>query len=322
MAVSAAAAPCSVFPGDAVEIFGLSSESGKQLNGCKGVATKKIPGTGRFEVRVAADKRVTVKAENLRLIQDNSCEEVGNLGFGDADRAAEEEQKELINQAVGKFGYEPYDEVEIHGLNSEAGKELNGKTGMVVNVAEGGERLEVRIVLERSVMGKEKRTKTVNLKPDNLRRPGEETPGAPEPMGHVDLRVDPKEAGEANPNLPVQPGEIVEVSGLTSDAGKHLNGQKGVVLNCSEADGRAEVRLAKGLKRLKFESLTRMDWADGDRVLVEVSGLESESGKQMNGQRGFIRDRDPATGRYDVRINKDKILKLKPENLRLIINEA
>jgi len=320
MAVQAGGGLSAIFPGDAVEIYGLSSEAGKQLNGCRGVATKKIPGTSRFEVRVEADRRVTVKVENLRLIQQDACGEVGKMGFGDHDRAAAEEKEELINQAVGKFGYEPNDLVEIHGLTSEAGKDLNGKTGMVMNVAEGGERLEIRMVLERHLNGKEKRVKTVNLKPDNLRRPGEK-PVGPEPMGHVDLHVDPKDLGEANPSLPVQPGEIVEVAGLTSDAGRPLNGQKGLVLSCSVAEGRAEVRLAKGLKRLKFENLTKMDWAGGDRVLAEVVGLESDGGKQMNGQRGFIRDRDAETGRYDIRINKDKILKLKPENLRLIINE-
>jgi len=57
-----------IFAGDAVEIFGLTSDAGRQLNGCKGIATRNIPETGRFEVRIKEDKRVTVKKENLRLM--------------------------------------------------------------------------------------------------------------------------------------------------------------------------------------------------------------------------------------------------------------
>eukprot|EP00420_Gonyaulax_spinifera_P023214 CAMPEP_0197898908 /NCGR_PEP_ID=MMETSP1439-20131203/45176_1 /TAXON_ID=66791 /ORGANISM="Gonyaulax spinifera, Strain CCMP409" /LENGTH=333 /DNA_ID=CAMNT_0043519665 /DNA_START=56 /DNA_END=1057 /DNA_ORIENTATION=+ len=321
-AATAGAGGSPVWPGDAVEVFGLSSEAGGKLNGCRGIATKRIPGTDRFEVRLAADWRVNVKESNLRVVQDDPCATVGKLGFGDADRAAKEQEEELINQAVGKFGFKPNDVVEIFGLASEAGKELNGKSGLVMNVAEGGDRLEVRVILERAVNGREKKAKVVNLKPGCLRRPGEEPRDmAPEPLGKVDLGVKADQA-QADKSLPLQPGEIVEVVGLQSEAGKQLNGQHGVVLDFHRAEERAEVRLAAGSKKLKFENLVKMDWASGDRVLVEVCGLESETGKQANGQRGFIRDRDPETGRYDVRISKDKILKLKPENLRLITNEA
>jgi len=273
-------------------------------------------------VRIAADKRVNVKGANLRVVQDNPCQTVGDLGFGDADRRAQEEQQELINQAVGKFGFEPYDEVEIFGLSSEAGKELNGKTGMILNVAEGGERLEVRIVLQRNFMGKEQKTKVVNLKPGNLRKQGEETNAPPEPMGHVDLGVDVGSAAAGGAVGPFRPGDIVEVSGLVSEAGKPLNGQHGVVVSCLVSEERAELRLANGLKKLKFENITKMDWAGGDRVLVEVIGLTSESGSKMNGHRGFIRDWDEQAQRYEVRVTKDNILKLKPGNLRIIVNKA
>merc|ERR1712113_439868 len=117
---------------------------------------------------------------------------------------------------------------------------------------------------------------------------------------------------------PFRPGQVIEVSGLTSAAGQHLNGQMGVIVKCFEADGRAEVRLAEGMKKLKYESLTKMDLEGGDRFRVEICGLQSESGKAMNGQIGFATSRNDETGRYEVKLTKDKKVSLKPENLKLL----
>jgi len=316
---------CTIWPGDPVEIFGLTSESGRQLNGCHGVATKRIPETGRFEVRIGAERRATVKAENLRIVHKGGGKVVQDLGFGDHDR-----KKEIEAAAM----FRPDDLAEVVGLDTPMGRDLNGKVGTVVEDPETPpDRVKVRFELGGPGGGLRHQT----LKPAHLRRvtlagltdtqraqlgrlADAGGAGAGAEAGDEFTRVDLAVAGagvpERGPGLPVSPGDVVEVSGLASEAGRRINGQKGVVLQC--ADGRAEVRLPSGPKKLKFENLAGIDFAGGDRLWVEVFGLQSESGRAMNGQRGFATSRSDETGRFEVKLSKDKKVSLKPDNLRLL----
>jgi len=134
----------------------------------------------------------------------------------------------------------------------------------------------------------------------------------------IPLAVDEHDTGTEH-DAAFNPGDIVEVGGLSSEAGQLLNGSKGVVLKCYVSDGRAEVRLASGQKKLKFENLTKMDWAGGDQAQVEVFGLTSETGKAMNGLAGVITGTSPGGGRFEVKIDDDRKVSFKPDNLRLLV---
>jgi len=307
----------------------LTSESGRQLNGQNGIATRKIPETGRFEVRIGVEKKVTVKPENLRLHQVQSGKKVEDLGFGEADRQAEMEAAAM---------FRPGDQVEIGGLGSVQGRELNGKMAEVV---EDFETPPDRVKIRCELGGPGNRVRHATLKPANLRKivmagltdeqkaklqalkdekEAKERASENDRFARVDMKVEsdgPVEAG-----APFSPGDVIEVAGLTSAAGKELNGQKGVVLKCFTAEGRAEVRMPYGIKKLKFENITKMDLEGGDRYMVEIFGLQSESGKANNGCRGFVTAKNEETGRFEVKINKDKKLSLKPDNLKLLITEG
>lgn len=312
---------CTIFPGDPVEIFGLTSESGKTLNGCNGVATRRIPDTGRFEVRIGPEKRVTIKSENLRIVHNGGGKVVQNLGFGEHDR-----KKEIEAAAM----FQPDDLVEVVGLDTPMGRELNGKVGTVVEDFETPpDRVKVRFELGGPGGGIRhqtmkpvylKKVSMANLTDTQRKQVGKlkDTDKAEDDdrFDKVDLAVEGVDVLDKNPELPVSPGDVVEVSRLTSEAGKQLNGQKGVVLQC--ADGRAEVRFPSGHKKLKYENLDKIDFEGGDRLWVEIFGLQSESGKAMNGQRGFATSRSDESGRFEVKLNKDKKVSLKPENLRLL----
>merc|ERR1719510_1199080 len=131
----------------------------------------------------------------------------------------------------------------------------------------------------------------------------------------TDLAVEAGDAGSGAFRI----GDVVEISGLTSEAGKQLNGDRGVVLSCpSPSEERAEVRLAAGNKKLKPDNLKPLSFAMGDRFMVEVCGLQSESGKQLNGQRGIAVARNSENGRFEIRFSKEKTVSLKAENLKLL----
>lgn len=337
MAVAAAApaGPCVIFPGDCVEIFGLSSRAGQELNGCNGIATKRLD-NGRFEVRIGVEKRVTVKPENLRLHQKDVEKKVDKLGFGEADHKAEIE-------AAGSF--RPGELVEIGGLSSIQ-REVNGKTGVVVDdPMTPPDRVKVRVEIglpppndHRHVTvrpGNLKRVYSAGLTGDTpshklknggdtaqdniararLNRLSAQERGTGKELFHkVELAVAaPEEEGVEG----LRVGDLIEVQGLTSEAGQLLNGQAGVVTAAAAGDDRAEVRLAVGLKRLKPGNLKRMDFAAGARPMVEVHSLTSEAGRAMNGSRGVVTARNQETGRFDVTLS-DKTVALKPDNLWLL----
>merc|ERR1711920_556981 len=53
-------------PGDRVEVFGLQSEAGRQLNGKSGLITKFVEEKGRFQVELGMANLQSLKPENLR----------------------------------------------------------------------------------------------------------------------------------------------------------------------------------------------------------------------------------------------------------------
>eukprot|EP00411_Alexandrium_monilatum_P021036 CAMPEP_0175223464 /NCGR_PEP_ID=MMETSP0093-20121207/21347_1 /TAXON_ID=311494 /ORGANISM="Alexandrium monilatum, Strain CCMP3105" /LENGTH=370 /DNA_ID=CAMNT_0016517071 /DNA_START=42 /DNA_END=1154 /DNA_ORIENTATION=+ len=180
----------------------------------------------------------------------------------------------LFRRPTGQL-FEIGDCVEVSGLESEAGRKLNGQVGVISSWNEETGRFDVRFGLE----------KEVSLKPSNLKKP--------------DLVA----------------GDCVEVSGLESESGKTLNGQKGFITSFVEEEDCYQVCFEPERRvSLKPENVERPPLGVGDSV--EVCGLESESGKLLNGQRGVITQRVEDTGRFQVGfISPEKVVNLKPENL-------
>lgn len=110
-------------------------------------------------------------------------------------------------------------------------------------------------------------------------------------------------------------GSAVRVGGLTSEAGKELNGELGAVLRFDPERGRYEILLASGeTKALKPEYL-QCELSCGSAV--RVTGLTSEAGQKLNGELGTVLRYDPEKGRYEVRFKAgDGARALRPENLQ------
>mmetsp|Transcript_159444 Transcript_159444/g.487897 ORF Transcript_159444/g.487897 Transcript_159444/m.487897 type:complete len:369 (+) Transcript_159444:54-1160(+) len=226
--------------GDGVEVFGLESESGKLLNGLKGVITARTEDTGRFQVGfMDPEKVVSLRPENLKRPDVGPGDVVLVLGLESEAGMLLNGQKGLIarlTEETGRFEVQfklvrlcrehltkvdvamnPGDAVEVHSLAPESGgKALNGQKGVITQYLKQTAMYQVKFGP----------TKSMSLKADHLRKFG---PSA---------------------------GDNVEVSGLTSESGKQLNGQRGVVVTYKEEKGRFEVRFgADKLVALKAENL-------------------------------------------------------------------
>jgi len=136
-------------------------------------------------------------------------------------------------------------------------------------------------------------------------------------------------------------GDLVQIHGLQSDAGAWLNGQHGRIVGRNEATGRwcvsfqgsaegkqlkeCNLRLAAGAEPLAgstFDGQGCLAAEDGVTMfsigdLVQIHGLESDTGARLNGQRGSVTGRNEATGRWCVRLQDSAEGKqLKDCNLR------
>eukprot|EP00931_Biecheleriopsis_adriatica_P040918 TRINITY_DN23433_c0_g1_i1.p1 TRINITY_DN23433_c0_g1~~TRINITY_DN23433_c0_g1_i1.p1 ORF type:complete len:200 (+),score=33.40 TRINITY_DN23433_c0_g1_i1:112-711(+) len=121
-------------PGQKVEVFGLTSDNGKLMNGKTGIVTKYLKDTGRFQLELGLANVMSLRPENLRC-PGASTDWPESLPF--------------------KKGHT----VEIFGLQSDEGKKMNGEIGIVVSYSSTKERFQVRV-------GDEVR----NIKAPNLKR--------------------------------------------------------------------------------------------------------------------------------------------------------
>jgi len=82
-----------------VEVFGLESEKGKLMNGQRGIVIKQNGATGRIEVSLGSEARLTsLKPENLNLVTGAPVAEVVNatdIAFPHLKAALEEEQEQF-----------------------------------------------------------------------------------------------------------------------------------------------------------------------------------------------------------------------------------
>jgi len=284
-------------PGDFVQVGGLESESGQALNGQRGHVVKYIEATGGFQVNLEAERLFNLKADNVARPP---------LGKGDS--------------------------VEIQGLESESGKLLNGQRGVLLGDLEEG----------RFKVGLLDPEKVVSVRPENLTRPPlgpgviVEVSGLESENGRLlngqrgTIKRDLDEtsrfevrfklvclspANLTRAETPLTPGDCVVVSGLAPESGgKMLNGQKGTVTKYLKETGQFQVRFGPTkLMSLATKHLQRVGPGAGDNV--EVSGLESESGKLLNGQRGTVVTYVEGAGRFQVRFGDGKLVNMKAENL-------
>ena len=121
-------------------------------------------------------------------------------------------------------------------------------------------------------------------------------------------------------------GVQIQIDGLTSDAGKIMNGQFGLVdchlfgkpISVHEPTGtepRVQVRLSNGqMRRLKRECLTVVALTSGSSVII--FGLTSDSGKAINGKSGLITSAIPGDERVKVQMHHNaQTMSLKRANL-------
>lgn len=167
-------------PGSCIEVFGLESEGGRLLNGQKGIILCHLEGKGRFEIRLDLEKIVSMKPDNLKSVDLTEEERLRILGRsighqGETPRPSKDPVggqageppattgsttsaagKPAMEQGPPKVG----DRVEIYGLESESGRQLNGQKGLITQFVQSRGRFEVRLGPE----------KLVSLRSENLRR--------------------------------------------------------------------------------------------------------------------------------------------------------
>eukprot|EP00928_Gymnodinium_smaydae_P010346 TRINITY_DN13890_c0_g2_i1.p1 TRINITY_DN13890_c0_g2~~TRINITY_DN13890_c0_g2_i1.p1 ORF type:complete len:588 (+),score=177.75 TRINITY_DN13890_c0_g2_i1:99-1766(+) len=147
----------------------------------------------------------------------------------------------------------------------------------------------------------------------------------------------PAASSEAAPEREAafKPGEIMEVLGVKSKP--DYNGKMVKVMSYDKASARYEVRFEGGrydsvVVKLREENLMHSSLAERDPekdremaegeipngVRVEIRGLQSESARWMNGQKGVVVCWDKELERYEVRLDyNNDIKKVKPANLHI-----
>ncbi|OLQ12411.1 hypothetical protein AK812_SmicGene3655 [Symbiodinium microadriaticum] len=240
--------------------------------------------------------------------------------------------------------------VEIFGLESESGKALNGQVGHIAGFLEEKGRYQVTLAPD----------KVVSLKPDNLKQlpaesgPKQESAGGADASGHVFQAGERVEVSglesEAGRKLNERVGVTKE---FLADKGRwtiEMEDTKEVVsvrpANLSFVDKAADdgsgsssaleamlkgerVRDDRRKKSARDAGAAAARFANeaesgtlqpGDRV--EVVGLQSASGKALNGKQGLITKWDEMKGRFQVDLFMANLQSLKPENLKQVIGGA
>jgi len=228
----------SFVPGDSVEVLGIIEVAGAgtpkhMLNGKRGVVLK-YNGDGHFAVKLESGEVADLRPVNLAL-------------------RCESGPPSPVNPAVasGPRAFDVGNAVEIVGLESERGKLLNRKRGEVVRFLEESGRYEIRFALGGQANVKEQNLKKVRslLEDDGL-----PTWTSPQPTVTMPQYF---------------PGDAVQVFGLTSEKGRLLNDDTGIVASFHEDTGRYDVRFVGGktvsLKtdNMKGVELTPPDFVKG-----------------------------------------------------------
>lgn len=213
-------------------------------------------------------------------------EESGRFEIQFSDTNSKQLRPNNLMKLYGEHGattFKSGDAVEIFGLESAEHHQLNGLTGLIHRFIPDKSRYEVRI----------SNSKTVTVRSQNLMK----------------VYDDPTAFSFSS-------GDVVTISALTSATGSAMNGQQAVVVKSTD-EGRLEVRFASGkLLHVKPCNLTKVGLMQGD--LVEICGLQSKQGEELNGWKGTIVQYIEESGRFEVRLPPRRHVCLKPENLRKV----
>lgn len=128
-------------------------------------------------------------------------------------------------------------------------------------------------------------------------------------------------APETNQKLPLSIGMRVTIMDLNHT--KELNGQQAEIVRYNPVNGRWEAKLPSGeIKAIRIENLRpekELALSVGDRV--RVHGLQSESGKLLNGLEGEVIRYVHESSRYEVSIGSD-VKALRSDNLKPVTNST
>jgi len=239
--------------GAAVQVNGLESDSGRQLNGRRGVITRVVDESGRCQVRFSTNRSAAVRPQNLTRVQNLPSDSVLLHGVEGIDPDA---QSPCIHQ---ELLFHKGDVVETFGLHSEVGQELNGKNGIILKYIDETDRFEVRFAL--GMVGNRYEYKVVHLKASQMVKINKN------PLHNRKKKTDdpPRQGISPNKDQPAsymgdyQVGDMVEVHGLTSDLGRPLNGRTGEIWAFVAEKQRYEVKFMPEaeLRSLKALNLRR-----------------------------------------------------------------
>mmetsp|Transcript_2593 Transcript_2593/g.6627 ORF Transcript_2593/g.6627 Transcript_2593/m.6627 type:complete len:690 (+) Transcript_2593:121-2190(+) len=146
------------------------------------------------------------------------------------------------------------DRVEVHGLESEQGKLLNGEVGAIIGFLEDKGRFQIQL---------DKDNKIISAKPGNLTKVSS---------------ADDSDQEEDDGHRPLENGDKVEIYGLESESGSKLNGRIGVIVEYLTDKERFKVELAEQeCVSVKPSNLRRHRAAQGDATKAKRSRSPSES---------------------------------------------
>jgi len=221
----------------------------------------------------------------------------------------------LLAFDTGPLGLEKNECVLADGLDSAP--ELNGKVGLMQFFDEQKGRYTVLFPPEKSV----------NLKPDNLRKCTDREKlisfldQAVEVLGGREGKAGMDEVRNAcakKEHFEAARGEKLAglLGPMSARCGLDLGWYAATVGGFVGEDEEIATKSKELEELISWGTLGPLGFEKGT-TCIEVVGLESETGRQMNGQKGLVTKWLPAEKeRYEVQLGPDKALTLKPANLR------
>eukprot|EP00747_Dinoflagellata_sp_TGD_P022654 gnl/TRDRNA2_/TRDRNA2_129251_c0_seq1.p1 gnl/TRDRNA2_/TRDRNA2_129251_c0~~gnl/TRDRNA2_/TRDRNA2_129251_c0_seq1.p1 ORF type:complete len:409 (-),score=78.32 gnl/TRDRNA2_/TRDRNA2_129251_c0_seq1:47-1273(-) len=298
--------------GDRVEVFGLESESGKQLNGKEGVISHYIEDKGRFQVELGPDSFVSIRPTNLRrpMPEGGPAEAAEpSTGTGQAEEPTKSEEASTgTGQPEEELQFKIGERVEVRGLESESGMKLNGKVGLVSEYMADKGRFKVDI----------SPTEQLSVKPANL------VPRSPVRLPGEDSRSRSHSQSESSERSRSRSKKRKKKSMFSKAKKKKLSPEEKMEMLITgtnnkkffEARAAAPKKEAQRSEGAAAAAAAMAELRPLDRV--EVFGLQSETGKLLNGKIGIITKHLEEKGRFEVSLGMANTQSLKPENLRRI----
>ena len=255
--------------GSRVEIHGLESDTGKQLNGQVGTITGFLEEKGRYQIAFT-DKVVSIRPENLQLQPPGGQNEA--------------------NQTGAETTFQVGNRVEVHGLESEAGRKLNERVGVTKSFLADNGRWTIEM---------EDTKEVVSVKPCNLTFVEKASEGS---SSSSSSGSDKEQKRKKRKRSSANPEDALEAM---------LKGEK-VRTDRKKKSARDAGAQAAWAAQSAHEDSAPLKPGD----VVEVHGLQSASGQALNGKSGLITKWDEAKGRFQVELGMTNLQSLKPDNLK------